>query len=70
MKLCNVWEPENIGIFNLFYGFHPSNPQLAANAIERYVYDHDHKPWRYDINVIKDLHWREATRERMTQTTG
>jgi hypothetical protein len=31
--------------YGLFAGGHPSNPKLAANAIERFVYDGSKRPW-------------------------
>ncbi len=33
------------GLYQLFGGAHPSDPHLAADAIERYVYDHSQTPW-------------------------
>lgn len=30
---------------NLFGGCHPSDPQLAADAIERFVYEGSKRPW-------------------------
>ena len=44
-KLRKTWLSRNYGLTNLFDGGSPSDPQLAARAIERYVYDGADDPW-------------------------
>lgn len=36
---------KDIACFHLFSGRHPSDPLLAADAIERYIYDGADRPW-------------------------
>jgi hypothetical protein len=44
-KLRKTWVGRNYGLTNLFDGGSPSDPQLAARAIERYVYEGADDPW-------------------------
>lgn len=39
------WPSGSLGLLDLFLSVHPSNPILAADAIERYIYDGSETPW-------------------------
>lgn len=45
-RLVHQWHPRReIGLMDLFNGHRPSNPQQAACAIERYIYEGAEQPW-------------------------
>lgn len=45
--LDDIWDRSNkdVSILDLFRGHHPSVPNLAADAIERAIYDGSETPW-------------------------
>jgi hypothetical protein len=43
--LGEVWVKDINALGDLFYFAHPSNSQLAAHAIERYIYEGADQPW-------------------------
>ena len=43
--MWKVAKKDSSALSNLFSGAYPSNPQRAARAIERYIYEGADKPW-------------------------
>lgn len=46
VKLKHSWFEKDGGLVELFAGYHPSDPQRAADAIERFVFDGSDNPWQ------------------------
>jgi hypothetical protein len=45
-KIRGGWVACDNGIIDLFASHHPSDPHLAADAIERFVFDCSDNPWK------------------------
>lgn len=45
--LINFHAAAHTPLDNLFDACYPSDPMLAAKAIDRYVFDYSNKPWMY-----------------------